>query len=112
MSYLRGIADSLAQGLHNVAWSVPGTTVERRNWATVDVDTMTTPRVFVVPGNATMSRVSREVMQTEYTVNVFIGRHVANDADVDSMIDLASDVLLHRHFAESAGRAGYRDRYV
>lgn len=93
-SYLREIADSLATGLQSVAWSITGTTVERKNWASVDVDGMAEPRVFVVPGNASMSRASRDVMQTDYTVSVFVGRHVTTDAQVDGMLDLADEVSL------------------
>ena len=42
-----------------------------------------------------MTRVSRSSSQAEYSVAVFIGRHVQTDADVDGMIDLADEVLLH-----------------
>lgn len=93
-SYLRGIADALAEGLGNVDWSIESTTVERRNWAAVDADNMYTPRVLVVPGNATTQRVSRDMVSTDYTVNVFVGRHVSSDSDVDGMLDLADEVLL------------------
>lgn len=93
-SFLRGIADALATGLDGVSWSITSTTVERRNWASVDVESMTSPVVFVVPGNASMSRVSRDVMQTDYTVTVFVGRHVTTDAQVDGMLDLADEVSL------------------
>lgn len=93
-SFLRGIADALADGLDAVSWSITSTTVERRNWASVDVEGMAEPRVFVVPGNASMTRVSRDVMQTDYTVSVFVGRHVTTDAQVDGMLDLADEVSL------------------
>lgn len=93
-SYLRGIADSLATGLQSVSWSVPSTTVERKNWAAMDVEDMATPRIIVVPGSATMARVSRTHMQTDYTVNIFVGRHVTTDLDVDAMYDLADAVSL------------------
>lgn len=102
-SYLRGIADSLAAGLANVVWPIASTTVERRNWATVDVDAMTVPRVFVVPGNADVTRISRQAMQVDYTVNVFVGRHVATDADVDGMLDLADEVMLQVRAHDFAG---------
>lgn len=94
-SFLRGIADALADGLDAVSWSIGETTVERRNWVSIDVESMGTPRVFVVPGNATMSRVSRDVMQIECAINVFIGRHVTTDSEVDGMLDLADEVLLY-----------------
>lgn len=93
-SYLRGIADSLAAGLDSVTWGIANTTVERRNWANVDVESMNTPRIFVVPGNADVTRISRLVMQTDYTVTVFVGRHVATDSEVDGMMDLADEVML------------------
>jgi hypothetical protein len=50
--------------------------------------------VFVVPGNADVTRISRQVMQVDYTVSVFVGRHVSTDAEVDGMLDLADSVML------------------
>jgi len=93
-SVLRSIADSLATGLQSVTWNITSTTVERRNWANIDVDAMSVPRVFVVPGNADVTRISRQVMQVDYTVTVFVGRHVTTDGEVDGMLDLADSVML------------------
>ena len=93
-STLRALADSLATGLQSVTWGITSTVVERRNWANVDVDAMAAPRVFVVPGNADVTRISRQVMQVDYTVSVFVGRHVSTDAEVDGMLDLADSVML------------------
>ena len=93
-SVLRNIADSLTDGLQSVTWNIPSTIVERRNWANIDVDAMSVPRVFVVPGNADVSRISRQMMQVDYTVTVFVGRHVTTDAEVDGMLDLADNVML------------------
>ena len=93
-SVLRTIADSLADGLQTVTWDIASTVVERRNWANIDVDAMSVPRVFVVPGNAEVTRISRQVMQVDYTVTVFVGRHVTTDAEVDGMLDLADSVML------------------
>jgi hypothetical protein len=93
-SVLRSIADCLATGLQSVAWDITSTVVERKNWANIDVDAMSVPRVFVVPGNADVSRISRQMMQVDYTVTVFVGRHVTTDADVDGMLDLADSVML------------------
>jgi len=94
-STLRSIADSLATGLQSVTWGITSTTVERKNWANIDVDAMSVPRVFVVPGNADVTRISRQVMQVDYTVTVFVGRHVTTDAEVDGMLDLADSVMLY-----------------
>ena len=93
-STLRALADSLATGLQSVTWGITSTTVERKNWANIDVDAMSVPRVFVVPGNADVTRISRQVMQVDYTVTVFVGRHVTSDSEVDGMLDLADSVML------------------
>lgn len=93
-STLRQLADSLATGLDSVTWGITSTVVERKNWANLDVDAMSVPRVFVVPGNADVTRISRQVMQVDYTVSVFVGRHVQTDSDVDAMLDLADSVML------------------
>jgi len=93
-STLRALADSLATGLQSVTWGITSTVVERKNWANIDVDAMSSPRVFVVPGNADVTRISRQVMQVDYTVTVFVGRHVTTDAEVDGMLDLADSVML------------------
>lgn len=93
-SNLRTIADSLAAGLQSVSWAIPSTVVERKNWASVDIDAMSVPHVFVVPGNADVTRISRLMMQVDYTVTVFVGRHVSTDSDVDAMLDLADSVML------------------
>jgi hypothetical protein len=77
-----------------VTWGISSTTVERKNWANIDVDAMSVPRVFVVPGNADVTRISRQMMQVDYTVTVFVGRHVTTDAEVDGMLDLADSVML------------------
>jgi hypothetical protein len=93
-STLRTLADSLADGLQSVTWAIASTVVERRNWANIDVEAMSVPHVFVVPGNAEVTRISRQYMQVDYTVSVFVGRHVQTDNDVDAMLDLADSVML------------------
>jgi len=103
-STLRTIADRLATGLNSVTWAIPSTVVQRRNWTDLDVESMTSPRVFVVPGNADVTRISRQMMQIDYTVTVFVGRHVQNDSDVDAMLDLADSVMLQVR-AHSFGQA-------
>jgi hypothetical protein len=91
---LRTIADALAEGLGDVTFS-PAATVQRKNWAAVDIEDMANPVIYVVPGNAEVTRVSRSVSQFDYLVNVFIGRHCQTDAEVDGMMDLADSVLLY-----------------
>jgi hypothetical protein len=103
-SVLRTITDSLADGLQSVTWIIASTTVERRNWVNIDTDAMSVPRVFVVPGSADVTRISRTHMQVDYTVTVFVGRHVTTDAEVDGMLDLADSVMLYVR-AHSFGQA-------
>lgn len=103
-STLRTIADRLATGLNSVTWAIPSTVVQRRNWTDLDVESMTAPRVFVVPGNADVTRINRQMMQIDYTVTVFVGRHVQTDSDVDAMLDLADSVMLQVR-AHSFGQA-------
>jgi hypothetical protein len=93
-SHLRTITDSLAAGLQSVAWSITGTIVQRKNWANIDAEDMTVPYVIVVPGGADISRISRQNMQADYTVTVFVGRQVQTDSDVDAMLDLTDAVML------------------
>ena len=94
-SVLRTIADRLATGLQSVTWPISSTTVERRNWANIDVDAMSVPKVFVIPGSAEVTRISRTHMQVDYAITVFVGRHVTTDGEVDGMLDLADKVMLY-----------------
>jgi hypothetical protein len=93
-SYLRQIADALAAGLQDVTWSIASTTVERKNWVSIDLEAMADPVIFVTPGSAEVSRISRNVSQIDYEVSVFVGRHVQSDSEVDGMLDLAEEALL------------------
>jgi len=93
-SHLRTITDSLAAGLQSVPWSITGTIVQRKNWANIDAEDMTVPYVIVVPGGADISRISRQNMQADYTVTVFVGRQVQADSDVNAMLDLTDAVML------------------
>jgi hypothetical protein len=103
-STLRRLADALATGLDSVSWEISSTIVERKNWANLDLDAMSVPHIYVIPGNADVTRVSRQNMQVDYTVTVFVGRHVQTDAQVDAMLDLADSVMLYVR-AHSFGQA-------
>jgi hypothetical protein len=94
-STLRRLTDALATGLDSVSWEISSTIVERKNWANLDLDAMSVPHVYVIPGNADVTRVSRQSMQVDYTVTVFVGQHVQTDAQVDDMLDLADSVMLY-----------------
>ena len=97
MSYVRELAQGLADGLGNVTFGSVTTqpTVSRQNWATVDLAAMADPVIYVTPGEVQMARVGRGITQSDYGVTVFVGRHVTTEGDADDMIDLAEEVLLH-----------------
>jgi hypothetical protein len=98
-SPLRNIADALAASLAAVEWSDAQTTVQRKNWVDIDAADMPHPVIFVAPGGAEITRLSRLAHQTDYTVNVFIGRRAATEAEADAMLDMteAAIVLLRAH---------------
>jgi hypothetical protein len=92
-SYLRTISDALATSLAAVTWDIASTTVERKNWVSIDVESMSDPVVYVTPGSADVTRIGRRQTQVDYDVQVFVGRHVTTDEDVDGMLDLANDIF-------------------
>jgi hypothetical protein len=92
-SYLRQIADALADSLGAVTWEINTTTVERKNWVNIDVESMSNPVVYVTPGSADVTRIGRRQTQVDYDVQVFVGRHVNTDQEVDDMLDLANDIF-------------------
>lgn len=92
-SPLLAICDALAASLNATAMEIASTTVQRRNWASVSAEDMAQPIVFVTPGAIQSERIGRTQHQTDYTANVFIGRHVTADADADGMLDLAEEIL-------------------
>jgi len=94
-SFIRGLSDAVANSLSAISWPVAGTTVERRNWAAVDLLELESPVILVAPGSVEVSRVGRLVSQIDYTVNVFVGMRCNDDAAIDSTIDLADSVALH-----------------
>lgn len=97
MSYIRELAQAVADGLGGVTFSsvTEQPAVTRQNWAAVDVSEMANPVIYVTPGEVQVQRVGRGVSQSDYTVTVFVGRHVTTEGGADDMIDLAEEVLLH-----------------
>lgn len=97
MSYIRELAQGLADGLAGVTFGSVTTqpSVSRQNFATVDLTAMADPVIFVTPGAVQLVRASRGVTQGDFTVTVFVGRHVTTEGDADDMLDLAEEVLLH-----------------
>lgn len=88
----RAIADSLATALQGHVWVSSPITIERRNWAAVDIEAMANPVVFVVPAGVDLTRIGRIDWQSDNQVIVYVGRHVTTDAEVDGMYDLADEI--------------------
>jgi hypothetical protein len=92
-SYIREVADALATGLGLSALTT-GATVQRVNWLEIDADALSSPAIFVLPGEVEISRVSRTVSQIDVTATIYVGQRVLLDSEVDSIMDLADTVLL------------------
>lgn len=97
VNFIRELAQALADGLDDVTFASVDTqpTVQRKNWSTVDLESMAAPVIFVTPGEVVVQRIGRGLSQSDYTTNVFVGRHVSTEADADDMLDLADEVLTY-----------------
>lgn len=97
MSALREIANALAGGLDAVTFDDLTTqpTVQRKTWVQIAAEDMANVVIYVSPGTLTMVRVGRGVTQTDYEMNVFIGRQIATESDADAMMDLTEEVLAY-----------------
>lgn len=97
MNYIRELAQALADGLSDLTFSSVETqpTVQRKNWSQIDLEAMAAPVIFVTPGEVVVQRIGRGLSQSDYTTNVFVGRHVATEEDADDMLDLADEVLAY-----------------
>jgi hypothetical protein len=102
-SKLREIADALAASLEAQTWSLSPITIERKNWVQVDPEQMQNPVVYVVPGSSDVSRIGRVDWQSDHAVNIYVGRHVATDSDIDGMYDLTNQIMT---FTRSHALAG------
>jgi hypothetical protein len=94
-STLLDLADAVAAGINAATFASVATQpdVQRVNWPTADLENMANAAVFVVPGTIDTTRVDRLKWQYDYSVNVFVGRHTPTDADADTMLELAEEIL-------------------
>lgn len=97
VNYLRELAQAVADGLGAVTFASADTqpTVQRKNWSQIDLESMASPVIFVTPGEVVVQRIGRGLSQSDYTVNVFVGRHVTTEEAADDMLDLADEVLAY-----------------
>lgn len=95
MSKLKDIADALAGELDDFEFTsvIAQPTVQRVNWPTYDIESMSSPVIAVVPAGDDILRVDRQHHQHDYTVNVFVGRHTPTEALADEMLELAEEVV-------------------
>ena len=89
----RLMADALYQAILGHSWSISSLSIERRNWVQASVTELSTPALYVVPGGVDVSRIGRIDWQYDSAVNVFVGRHVETDSQVDDMYDLIDDLM-------------------
>jgi hypothetical protein len=102
-SKLREIADALATVLAGETWSITPITIERKNWTQVNLEDMTSPVVYVVPGGQAVDRIGRVDWQSDDAITIYVGRHVTTDAEIDAMYDLTDELML---YIRSHGLAG------
>lgn len=89
------IADAVAAGIDAESFASVATqpTVQRVAWPTHDIDGMSSPVVDVVPGTIDISRVDRSRWQFDFSVNVFVGKHVQATSEADAMHGLTEEIL-------------------
>lgn len=90
-SYLTDIKNSLAAGLQTAVGT--DATVSAVNWIEVNSESLSTPKVYVAPGEMEFTRISRTQSQVETSAIIFIGKKVSTDADVESITDLADEII-------------------
>lgn len=92
-AYIRTVADALSNSL-SLASLLTGASVSRVNWLEIDADALANPSVFVMPGSVEVSKVSRTTSQIDVTAMIYVGQRAVTDSQVDSVMDLADNVLL------------------
>lgn len=94
-SYLRDIADALADSLAEEAFAsvTDQPTVERKNWPSYEIDELTDPVVAVTAVGVTLTRTDRIHHQHDYQISVFVGRHTPTEAEADQMTDMLEEVV-------------------
>lgn len=85
------LADALAASLTGSTFSL-SPAVSRTNWPSYAVEDLANAVIAVTPGSVDMTRTNRSLFEINYTLNVFVGRHVETDADADAMFTLAEEV--------------------
>jgi len=110
-STLKDIADALAASLdaETFASVTAQPTVERKNWPTYEVEDLADPVIAVTPAGIETVRVSRQLWQYDYQMNVFVGRHTPTEAAADEMVDLCeeiADVIRAHSYGEIEWPAG------
>ena len=98
------LADALAASLDAETFSL-SPLVSRTNWPSYAVEDLANPVIAVTPGSVEMTRANRVLFQIDYSLNIFVGRHVETDADADAMFELAEEVgdAVRNHTWDSAG---------
>lgn len=97
---LQTLADAVAAALTAETWPISGTTVERANWVSKDVEDLTAPAIIITPGGIEPSRIHRSNgVRKNYTVYVYIAHRVETDAEVTAISDMAESLVdrLYRH---------------
>lgn len=94
MSVAVDIADAVTASLNAAAFSQP-LTAERIFQPTYDLTDLSSMKVSVVPKAVTFAAASRDGQYVDVAVDVGIQRRVADDAEMEAVIDLADEIIDH-----------------
>jgi hypothetical protein len=107
-STLRDIAVALSSGLSATHFTTLDAqpTIKRKNLVAADLKDFVDPVVIIQPAETKVVRVSRTHSQVDYMLHVFLGRQVATESDIDTMLDFAEEIALHLR-AHSWGQVAF-----
>lgn len=94
MSTLTALADAVKDSLNNASFSM-SFTAQRLHQPSFDLAELATLRVSVVPKSETIATASRGNSFFDCAVDVGVQKKVADDAEVDALLDLVEEVTDH-----------------
>ncbi|MCC6910060.1 MAG: hypothetical protein IT430_19165 [Phycisphaerales bacterium] len=94
MSTLVALADAVAASLNGASFSMPFT-AQRLHQPSFDLADLATLRVSVVPKSQTITTASRGNSFFDCAVDVGVQKKVADDAEVDGLLDLVEEIADH-----------------
>ena len=107
MSVITNIADAITASLNNEEFS-QDFTAERLHQPSFDLTELDTLRVSVVPKSLTITNATRQHSFFDCAIDIGIQKRIANDAEVDALLDLVQEIadhLRHKRLADEPNAA-------